>query len=245
MPNEKLTEIVVLLDRSGSMSRIQIEMMLGWKTFMDEQLRHPDPAVVSLYQFDDQFEAVYEERAIRDAVLVLRPRGDTALLDAMGRAITLVGERLAKKREEHRPGKVVFLVITDGMENRSHEFSRLKIAEMVKHQQEKYGWQFAFLGSNLDSFAEAQSLGIERGAVANFQSNAAGVQAMYGASSRGLSAYRSATGRDAKLNIGEQPQSQVQPVAAPIIDPNSDLDLEPDPEPELAPGTPSAPNEDL
>ena len=98
----------------------------------------------------------------------LVPRGSTALLDAVGRAINETGERLAKMNEEDRPGLVVFVVMTDGEENSSQEFSKDQIKQMITHQQDTYGWHFTFLGANQDAFAEAGALGIHAAGVANF-----------------------------------------------------------------------------
>ena len=92
------------------------------------------------------------------------PRGSTALLDAVGRAINETGDRLAKTPEQDRPGLVVFVIVTDGQENSSKEFSKARIKEMIDEQQKKYNWQFTFLGANQDAFAEAGGIGIRSAA---------------------------------------------------------------------------------
>lgn len=201
MPNNDLTEIAVILDRSGSMQSIRADMEGGYAAFLAEQRASPSPCVVSLYQFDDRFDVVYQEVPLASAPgLSLVPRGSTALLDALGRSIVMIGERLAAKAEHERPGKIVVMVVTDGQENASREFTRELVREKVKHQTDVYGWQFAFLGANIDSFGEAASLGIAGAAVGNFQANAAGVDAMYASASAGVRAYRSA-GLGASLHI--------------------------------------------
>ena len=124
----------------------------------------------------------------------------TALLDAMGKAIDDVGARLAAKPETERPSKVVVVVITDGHENSSTRFTRAQIAEKVKHQESVYGWQFAFLGANIDSFGEADSLGISGTSTMDFQANAQGVGMMYGALNRSIATYRTA-GANATLAL--------------------------------------------
>lgn len=192
MPNEKLTEIAVILDRSGSMTTIQKDMVGGFAAFVSEQKKLPDPCVLSLYQFDNEFEVVFEEKPLSEVgELPLVPRGSTALLDACGRAITMIGERFAKKPEEQRPGSVIVLVITDGAENASREYQRPQVAEKIKHQQDKYNWQFVFLGANIDAFAEAASLGINSNAVRSYKANGMGVNSMYSATSAAVRNYRS------------------------------------------------------
>ena len=190
MPNAQLCELAVILDRSGSMASIKRDMEGGFATFIAEQSKDPSPCVVSLYQFDSTFETSYEERPLSAASLELVPRGSTALLDAMGKAITLIGERLKAKPESERPGKVVVLVITDGQENASREWRREAVKAAVEHQREKYNWQFAFLGANLDSFSEAMSIGMRKAAAANFQASAQGVSSGYGLLSSSLRDYR-------------------------------------------------------
>lgn len=190
MPNAQLCELAVVLDRSGSMQSIKSDMEGGFARFMEEQRKLDLPCVVSLYQFDSEFEVVYEERPLDKASLELVPRGSTALLDAMGRSITLIGERLKRKPEHERPGKVVVLVITDGQENASREWKRDQVKAAVEHQREKYDWQFAFLGANIDAFAEAQSLGVPTRGAAKYQANTQGVSHAYNLASAGLSSYR-------------------------------------------------------
>lgn len=209
MPNENLTEIAVVLDRSGSMFQIRSDMVGAFAHFIDEQRKEPGACVVSLYQFDDRFETVYQERAIAEVgALNLDPRGNTALLDAMGKSISLIGERLAAKPEAERPGKVVIVVITDGLENASREWTRAQVRSRVEHQREQYAWQFAFLGANVDAFNEARSVGIPQGAALDYVASASGVQTMGTILSNAVRSYRgSAVGSDASLNFHPAPTS--------------------------------------
>lgn len=200
MPNPNLCEIAILLDRSGSMASICEDMEGGFKTFIEEQRKIPDPCVVSLYQFDSIYEEVFVEKPLSEVTtLGLVPRSATALLDAMGRMIVSMGVRLAAKPEEKRPGKVIVLVITDGQENASREFTRDKIKSMVETQTNVYNWQFAFLGANMDAFDEASSIGISGAAVMNYVADAQGVQNMYSGTSSAVQNYRSAQSNSAKL----------------------------------------------
>jgi hypothetical protein len=202
MPNMNLTEIAIILDRSGSMSVIKDDMEGGFKTFIEEQKKIPDPCVVSLYQFDDKFETIFEEKQLHAVTgLALLPRGSTALLDACGRAITVIGERIAKKVEGDRPGKIIVVIITDGYENASREFKRDAIVKMITHQRDIYKWQFAFLGANMNAFEEAQRLGISGAAAMSYSSDTKGVGAMYGATGQAVSGYRTSKKKDAELCI--------------------------------------------
>lgn len=212
MPNMNLTEIAVILDRSGSMGKIREDMEGGFASFMAEQRRLGGACVVSLYQFDEHFERVYEERPIEQVyTLSLVPRGWTALLDAVGNTIDLVGQRLARKSEPMRPGKVVVLVITDGEENQSRKFSRHEIAQKVAHQRQEYRWQFAFLGANIDSFAEAGRLGMNLRSTANYTADREGVRGMYSSVSAAVSEYRANPNPDAELVINPDPCALVAP----------------------------------
>ena len=166
-----LTDITVVLDRSGSMQSCQMEAQNGLNHFIKEQKALPGNAIFSLVQFDTVYEFVYRGvpiSTVGDFTLV--PRGMTALLDAVGRAINETGERLKNLAEDDRPGLVVFVIVTDGLENSSHEFKKSQIKEMITRQQEIYHWQLTFLGANQDAFAEANALGIAASATVNYVS---------------------------------------------------------------------------
>lgn len=147
----------------------------GLNRFVEDQKKLPGEAVFTLVQFDNEYEFVH--RAVPIAQVPhcsLVPRGSTALLDAVGRAIVETGERLAKMAESDRPGLVVFVILTDGQENSSREFSKSKVQEMISHQQDVYKWQFIYLGANQNAFAEAGDLGIV-GSIANTTDHTHGV----------------------------------------------------------------------
>jgi uncharacterized protein YegL len=156
------TDLNIILDRSGSMSSIAKDMVGGIKTFLDKEKETGDDTKVSFYQFDDQYETIFVDKDIKDKINIdLVPRGSTALLDALGRTIVSVGEKLSKLDEKDRPNRVLFLVITDGYENASREFSSDVVKEKVKHQREKYAWDFVFLGAGEDAvLAQHKGLGI-------------------------------------------------------------------------------------
>jgi len=177
-----LTEIVVVLDRSG-----------WFDTFIAEQRKLPGEARVTLTQFDTRYDIVYEGKTLAEVPpLVLEPRDMTALHDAVGRTIEATGRRLAALPDEERPERVLVVVITDGGENASTDFTGARVAEMVKHQTEKYSWQFVYIGANQDAIANAAAMNIN--VASNFQANAAGTSDMFGGVTRGVTSYRSGGG---------------------------------------------------
>ena len=167
--NAKLTDITVVLDRSGSMAACRAEAESGLNQFVKAQKEKAADAAFTLVQFDHEYEVVHDAKPIRDVPhCSLVPSGTTALLDALGRTIISTGKRLEATPEDKRPGLVVFVILTDGHENASREFKMAQIKEMVEHQREKYGWQFTYLGANQDAFTEAHGMGIPVAASANY-----------------------------------------------------------------------------
>ena len=177
MTNSDLTLIAVLVDRSGSMSACRADMEGGINTFLDEQAAQPGQAEVALAQFDDHYELVWPIKPIAEKTdYRLVPRGCTALLDGMGKFITEIGEELAARAEADRPGKVIMVIVTDGYENSSREWSRAQIKELVTQQQDQWGWEFVFLGANMDAVAEGGSFGLSANSSLTYDvANAGGV----------------------------------------------------------------------
>lgn len=157
------TDLNIILDRSGSMAGIANDITGGIKTFLEKEKTSGDDTKVSFYQFDDQYETVFTDKDIKDDIdISIFPRGSTALFDAIGKTMAFVGEKLAKMSEEDRPNRVLFLVITDGFENASKEFNATTVSEKIKHQREKYAWDFVFLGAGeKEVFDQHQDLGIQ------------------------------------------------------------------------------------
>jgi hypothetical protein len=185
-----LTDITLVMDRSGSMVAIREDAEGGVNSFIKEQARTPGEAVLTLVQFDTEYEFVHKGIPIQQASeYKLVPRGMTALLDAIGRAINETGARLEKMEERDRPGLVIFVVMTDGQENSSREFTRAQIREMIERQQSRFQWHFTFLGANQDAFTEAGGMGIHAAGIANF-ANAKFAQA-YGCTSSKIDRMRS------------------------------------------------------
>ena len=155
------SDVTVVLDRSGSMQSCRTDAEGGVNAFIEEQKKHPGECAFSLVEFDTEYNFVHKAKPVAEVPpYTLVPRGGTALLDAVGRAINETGERLAAMKEEDRPSLVVFVIVTDGEENESKEFSRSQIKAMIERQQKDYNWQFTFLGANQDAFAEAGAIGI-------------------------------------------------------------------------------------
>ncbi len=170
-----LTDITLVIDRSGSMHSIQDDAQGGINAFLAGQKETPGDVAVTLVQFDTEYEFLYRGVPLSDVVpYKLEPRGGTALLDAVGRAINETGTRLAGLPETLRPGLVVVVVMTDGQENSSREFTKAQVKEMIEHQQNVFNWQFTFLGANQDAFAEAGGIGIAVGGTADFAANKVG-----------------------------------------------------------------------
>jgi uncharacterized protein YegL len=151
---EQRTHIAVVLDRSGSMQSIRDDAEGGLKAFLADQAEVPGLATVSLYQFDHEYEAVYESRDVRELPdFRLTPRGNTALLDAVGRTIAHVDAETAKDR----PDQVVVVVVTDGQENSSREFTPAQCRELIEAR-ERLGWKFVFLAADATAFAEGAAM---------------------------------------------------------------------------------------
>jgi hypothetical protein len=180
--NSNLTEIIFLLDRSGSMGGLESDTIGGFNAFIENQRKLEGKTLVTGVLFDDQYEVVWngaEPEKVKLTAKEYYVRGCTALLDAVGKTILDVGYRLSKTSEDDRPGKVIFVITTDGFENASREFTYKKVKELIKHQQEKYNWEFIFLGANIDAEKEADSLGINIENAYSFEASEEGVESMY------------------------------------------------------------------
>ena len=192
--NPELAELVFVLDRSGSMSGMERAVIGGFNQLVEKQRRVPGRTLVSVELFDDRFDVLYDRTELdRVRPLTKReyyPRGCTALLDAVGRAIRHIARKQREARPEERPGHTLFVINTDGLENASREYTRERIREMVR-EEEKYGWEFLFLGANIDSYAEAHGLGIRAELTCNVVADAAGWEAQYESVSEAATCMRS------------------------------------------------------
>lgn len=194
MPIKNHTEIVAILDRSGSMLKIVDDSVGGFNAFIEEQKKVAGTASLTTILFDDEYEKIYENKNLNEVepmtTEIYKPRGWTALLDAIGKTINDVGIRLSNTPEDQRPEKVMVCILTDGDENDSKEFTNDKIKEMINHQRDVYKWEFCFLGANIDSFAVAGSFGIHSNYTCNFVANAVGVNNAYRSISKMSTSYR-------------------------------------------------------
>ena len=188
------TEIVMVMDKSGSMGHLAADTIGTFNTFLKEQQNLDKPANLTLILFDTDYQTIYESAPIKDVQeltpKVYQPEGCTALLDAMGKGIDSLGKHLKNTKEKDRPDKVIFVIITDGEENSSRHFNQDQIKSMVEHQQQKYSWQFLFLGANIDSFSTAGGLGIQAQSVSNYAASSIGVRSVGASVSHAVSSYR-------------------------------------------------------
>ena len=180
---ENLTEMVFVLDRSGSMSSLAADTIGGFNELIEKQKKIEGDAYVTTVLFDHEYEVLHDHVALEEVAPLTDKeyfaRGSTALLDAVGRTIDAVGARLAATAEDERPEHVVFVITTDGMENSSREYTAKRVRGMIEHQQQKYSWQFVFLGANMDAVSEARNLGISAKYAADFTPSHSGVRKMY------------------------------------------------------------------
>ncbi|MBF0231452.1 MAG: hypothetical protein HQK65_00240 [Desulfamplus sp.] len=178
-----LSEIICIIDRSGSMESIRNDAIGGFNAFLEEQKKIQGEATLTYIQFDTEYEIVHEHKPLQDVEpindKIYMPRGSTALLDAIGKTIDSTGKRLANLPEENRPEKVIVSILTDGEENSSHHYNLSQIKEMITHQKKKYSWEFIFLAANQDAFDEAAKIGIDTKDAFNFAATGRGVREAY------------------------------------------------------------------
>ncbi len=193
--NKNLTDITILLDRSGSMESVRKDTIGGFNTFLKAQKELEGEAVLTLVQFDDQYEVCYSAVPIKEVKELTTetfvPRGWTALLDAIGKTISSTGERLAKMSEKDRPEQVIFVILTDGDENYSKEYTKSVVNEAIKIQTNTYNWDFVFLGANQDAIKVGGSYGILKGNSMSFAANSQGTMDSFAAVSSSIGSYRS------------------------------------------------------
>ena len=212
-----LTEVVFILDRSGSMSGLEADTIGGFNSMIAKQKKEEGEAYISTVLFDDTCEVLYD----RVPVNKVEPmndnqyyvRGCTALLDAIGGAIHHIGNVHKYAREEDKPEKTLFIITTDGMENASRQYSYEKVKEMVERQKEKYGWEFLFLGANIDAIDVAGKFGIDSNRALNYVSDHKGTQLNYEVLNKTVSEFRAC-----KSLIKEEIDAMFAACSAPIKD---------------------------
>ena len=178
-----LTELVFILDRSGSMAGLEADTIGGFNAMIEKQRKEPGEAVISTVLFDNETEVIHDriplDRVPRLTEKEYYVRGCTALLDAVGGAIHHIGNVHKYAREEDRPEKTLFVITTDGLENASRRYTYDKVKTMIERQWEKYGWEFLFLGANIDAAREAARFGIRADCAADYHADSMGTEAVY------------------------------------------------------------------
>ncbi len=192
-----LTELVFIIDRSGSMNGLEDDTIGGFNSMLAEQKAVEGDAVVTTVLFNDHCKFLHDRIDIQAVAPLSRedyvPHGSTALLDAIGMAMHKIREVQHNTMEEYRAEKVLFVIITDGQENASRHYTLDMIRERIDHQKKKYGWEFVFFGANMDAVAEAAKIGIDAGHARNYSASHAGMQSAYSSMSAMSTAFR--TGR--------------------------------------------------
>ena len=187
---KNLTEIVFILDRSGSMAGLEDDTIGGFNAMIQKQKAEEGEAYVSTVLFDNHTEVIHDRVDIQKIQPMTRKdyyvRGCTALLDAVGKSIHHIGNVHKYAREEDRPEKTIFVITTDGMENASRQYSYEKVRAMITRQKEKYGWEFLFLGANIDAAKEAARFGITEDRAANYHADREGTAVIYEAMSEAV-----------------------------------------------------------
>jgi len=188
------TELVFILDRSGSMSGFEDDTVGGFNAMIEKQKEKDGFVFVSTVLFDNESEVLHDRVEIREVKPMTRDDYDvggcTALLDAIGGAIHHIGNVHKYARPEDVPAHTIFVITTDGMENASHRYSSAEIKRKIKRQQEKYGWEFIFLAANIDAVETADDLGIRRDRAANYRQTKKGVGRSYHAMSEAIMSVR-------------------------------------------------------
>ncbi len=183
MKQNNITELVFILDRSGSMSGLEADTIGGFNAMIEKQRKEDGECYVSTVLFDHEQEVLHDRVRLSE----IRPmtdkdytvRGSTALIDALGSAIHHIGNVHKYARAEDVPAHTMFIITTDGMENASRTYSSERVKQMIEHQKEKYGWEFLFIGANIDAVETAKRYGIGRDRAVNYNADSKGTQIVY------------------------------------------------------------------
>jgi len=184
MKNNK-TELVFILDKSGSMSGLESDTIGGFNSMLKKQQKEEGDAIVTTVLFDNNYQVLHDRIDI-NAVNPISEKeyfveGSTALLDAVGKTINKVVNVQRNSTDDYHADKVLFVIITDGMENASKEYSYKKISKMIETEKSKYGWEFIFLGANIDAEKAAADIGIDQDKAVNYHSDSMGTEFSYAA----------------------------------------------------------------
>ena len=203
---KNLTELVMILDRSGSMGGLEKDTIGGYNSMLEKQRKEEGEVLVSTVLFDHETEVLHDRVPLEKVAPITEKeyyvRGCTALLDAMGGAIHHIGNVHKYAREEDRPEKTIFIITTDGMENASTRYTYEKVKRMVEHEKEKYGWEFLFLGANIDAIGTAARFGIHEDRAVRYESDHRGTALNYEVLSDAVACMRSASPDAAPMGRG-------------------------------------------
>jgi hypothetical protein len=212
--NNTLTEIAVVLDRSGSMEDARTDTIGGFNAFLAEQVDDAGDVNVTLAQFDNEYEVVYLREPVRQAPRLTAdtyvPRGSTALLDAIGRTVDELGARLAAMPEAKRPGKVIFVIITDGLENASRGYTREQVFQRIRHQSDVYGWEFVYLGANQDAIAAGAQVGIDASFALSCADGVVATRALYQSLASNVKMRRAGSKADMRWEVQDRQMQRDQ-----------------------------------
>ena len=189
-----LTEVAFILDRSGSMAGLESDTIGGYNSMLQKQKEVEGMCLVTTALFNDGYELLHDRIDIRGVDPITEREyfagGTTALFDAVGRTIHKIVNVHKRTAEDYRAERVIFVIITDGLENASREYSGEKVRSMIEHQKSRYGWEFIFLGANMDAAGEAERMGIGRDRAQSFHADAMGLELNYRAMSDAVANFR-------------------------------------------------------
>ena len=207
---KNLTDIIIILDRSGSMEYIKEATITAFNSFLKEQRKDDLPTNLSFIQFDDQYEINFVEKDIHLAkelnAQTFQPRGMTALLDAIGTTINSTKKRLKNNKDISH--KVIIAIITDGYENASHKFTPKKIFKMIRKREEKNNWKFVFLAANQDAIAEGAKFGIHKDRAMTYHADEEGVSNAFMSFSNKVSSFKLSDTEDLKFEMDDREKQQ-------------------------------------
>jgi len=209
-----LTEVVFILDRSGSMRGLEADTIGGYNSLLDKQKKEEGEVLISTVLFDD-WQEVLHDRVPLDKVKPMTEgeyyvRGCTALLDAVGGAIRHIANVHKYAREEDRPTKTLFIITTDGMENSSRRYSYDKVKRMVEHEKEKNGWEFLFLGANIDAIEVAGRFGIEASHAVKYECDSVGTAVNYRVLSEAVTRVRKCKAASPRVALGDDWKTEIE-----------------------------------
>lgn len=191
---KNLTELVFILDRSGSMSGLESDTIGGFNSLLEKQKKEDGEAIITTVIFDDRYEILHDRINLRGVAPITDKeyfvRGSTALLDAVGKTINKLVRVQRHTADDEKAGNVMFVIITDGMENASREYNYDKVNNMISHQKNRYGWEFVFLGANIDAVATAERFGISKERATNYNPDSQGTTLNYEVISETVSTIR-------------------------------------------------------